>query len=95
MEPPEFDEESMYGYAARHKLALKDTTVLELIYALSEGNADAVGHASHETMDNFFRVLCSLLRKEAWLQAEAAATFAGICVWTPPCSPDSSTRTGS
>eukprot|EP01045_Picozoa_sp_COSAG04_P034602 COSAG04_NODE_7647_length_1091_cov_1102.493952_2_plen_72_part_01 len=34
-------------------------------------------------MGAFLRVSCSLLRKDAWLQAEIGATFVGICGMFP------------
>lgn len=84
MEPPEsFDEESVWGHVLRHKLAAKDDDLRALVFELSEGNAAAIGDASAETMSSFLRVACSLLRKEAWLQAEVGATFAGICGMFP------------
>jgi hypothetical protein len=84
MEPPEsFDEESVWGHVLRHKLAAKDDDLRQLVFSLSEGNAGAIGDASAETMSAFLRVACSLLRKEAWLQAEIGATFAGICGMFP------------
>lgn len=84
MEPPEsFDDESVWGHVLRHKLAAKDDDLRQLVFALSEGNAAAIGDAGPETMSAFLRVGCSLLRKEAWLQAEIGATFVGICGMFP------------
>jgi hypothetical protein len=73
------DEESVWGHALRHKLALKDESLQQLIASLSAGDADSISSATPETMESFFRVFCALLRKEPWLQSEVAATFAGIC----------------
>eukprot|EP01045_Picozoa_sp_COSAG04_P033034 COSAG04_NODE_6682_length_1278_cov_217.912638_2_plen_95_part_00 len=50
---------------------------------LAEGNAGAIADATEDTMGAFLRVSCSLLRKDAWLQAEIGATFVGICGMFP------------
>ena len=78
-QPEGFDEESIWGHALRHKISMKDESVRQLLFALSEGDPSCLDQAQPETMNNFLRVLCGLLRKEAWMQAEVAATFAGIC----------------
>eukprot|EP01047_Picozoa_sp_COSAG01_P082943 COSAG01_NODE_17155_length_1173_cov_11.072626_2_plen_44_part_01 len=40
------DEESVWGHALRHKLALKDESLQQLIASLSAGDADSISSAT-------------------------------------------------
>eukprot|EP01050_Picozoa_sp_SAG11_P017575 SAG11_NODE_2549_length_3231_cov_3.053640_2_plen_237_part_00 len=45
----------------------------------SESDASSLTRCGKPALESFIRILCGMLRKEAWLQAEACSIFAGMC----------------